>query len=115
MVGDLAGLQKGLPLDSLAEELDYPGCHGVSGRFWLSPRRRHGSNYPLRRHPARQDADVAIFEDSLGPQGNLDPLFVAGRHGAAVLALQGDVDDTEPDLRFGDPQAGSNTVTLKEP
>jgi hypothetical protein len=52
----------------------------------------------------------------LGPQGDLDGLFAVGGHGGAVVAFQGAVYDTEPDLRLGPSwAAASSTVTPGEP
>jgi hypothetical protein len=51
----------------------------------------------------------------LGPGGDFDRLFVVGGHRVALVAVQGDVDDPEVDLRFDPSGAGSNTVTLGEP
>ena len=41
----------------------------------------------------------------LGPEGDLHCLFAEGGHGGAVLAVQGDVDDAEPDLWLGRPSS----------
>ena len=66
-------------------------------------------------HPARQGADVTVFEGPPGPEGDLDRLFAVGGHGGVVVAISGGMDDPEPDLRLDPPRAGSNTVTLGEP
>ena len=54
LVGGLARLEEGLPLENLAEEFD---------------------------HPARQGTDVPVLEGSLGPEGDLDRLFTVGARG----------------------------------
>lgn len=112
---DLAGFQESLPLDGLAEELDYPGRLGFSGWFRSAPAWRDRAYHPGGRHPARQSADVAVFECPLGPEGNFDRLFAVGRHGGATVASLGEMDYPEIYLRLEPPQAGSNTVTYGEP
>jgi len=69
LVGDLAGLQEGLPFDGLAEELDHPGCFGLLWRLWVAPAAMEGVYDLVGGHPARQGADVAVFEGPLGSRG----------------------------------------------
>jgi len=54
LFGNLTGLQESLPLDSLAEEFDYSGGLGFSGRFVIAPARRDCGHGPVGRHPAVQ-------------------------------------------------------------
>ena len=113
LVGDLAGLQEGLPFDGLAEELDHPGCFGLLWRLWVAPAAMEGVYDLVGGHPARQGADVAVFEGPLGSKGDLDRLFAVGGHGGAVVAFLGDVDDPEPDLGLrGAPAAVSRAAHL---
>jgi hypothetical protein len=41
---------------------------------------------------------LAVFNDPHGPEGDFHLLFAVGRHRGAILAVQGGVDDSEPDL-----------------
>ena len=111
----LAGLKEGLPLDGLAQEFDDPGRPGILGRFRLAPAWQDGAHDPVGGHTARQGADVAVLEGPFGPEGDLHYLFAVGGYGRAALAVQGDVDDAEPDLGLGPSPAASNTVTFGEP
>ena len=43
LVGDLAGLQEGLPLDCLPEEFDHPGYPGFLGRLGDTSPGRYGA------------------------------------------------------------------------
>lgn len=56
-----------------------------------------------------------VFEGPLGPEGDFDRLFMVGGRRAALVAVQGDVDDPEADLRLDPSRAKSNPVTLGEP
>lgn len=113
LVGGLAGLDESLPLDGLAEQLDHAGRPGGVERLPVQDPRRNGVDDPVGGHPACQGADVAVFERALGPEGDFDCLFAVGGHRRAVRAVHGDVDDAEPDLRFGPSSAASN-VTFGE-
>ena len=42
---------------------------------------------------------------------DLDPLFPIGRHGGAIVAILGGMDDPEPNLGLERPGAGSRTGT----
>lgn len=114
LIGNLAGLEERLPFDGLPEQLDHVGRPGSPGWFGLVSARSDGAHDPLRGHPARQGANVAVLERPLRPQRDLDRLFAVGGPGGAVWAARGDVDDPEPDLGLGHAM-GSNTVTLGEP
>lgn len=50
----------------------------------------------------------------LGPS-DFDRLFAVAGTRVVGVAVPGDVDDAEPDLRLGPPRAGSHTVTFGEP
>lgn len=115
LAGDLAGLQEGLPLDGLAEEFDHPGRPGHLRWFRSASVERGGPYHPVRRQPTRQSANVAVFEGPLGPEGDLDRLFAIGGHRGATVAILGEMDNPEVDLRLDPPGAGSNTVTLGDP
>ena len=60
-------------------------------------------------HPPSQNADVAVLELPLGPEGDLDGLFAVG--GGKPFVVEGCVDDPEVDLRLGPLRLASNTVT----
>lgn len=117
LVGGLAGLQEGLPLDGLAEEFDHPGRPGLPGRLGLAPGRRDGAHDPVGGDPARQGADpstglragVAVFEGALRPECDLDGAFSVFGHD--VAPVQSEVYNTEVDLRLRHHRAASNTVT----
>ncbi|MCI0652518.1 MAG: ATP-binding protein, partial [Planctomycetes bacterium] len=90
----------------------YPGRPGRLGWLPVEDPGRNGVDHPVGGHPARQGADVAVFEGPLGPEGDLDGLFAVGGH---VRAVHGDVEDAEPDLGLGPAwAAASNTVTFGE-
>jgi len=68
-VGGVAGFEQGLPLDGLPQEIDHPG------RLGLARGRREGAHDPVGGDPARQGADVAVFECALRPEGDLDGIL----------------------------------------
>lgn len=65
----LPGGQEALPLLDLPEQLGHPGRSGYLGGLGLAPGRRQGAHHPVGGHPASQDADVAVFEGSVAPEG----------------------------------------------
>lgn len=78
LVGGLAGLQEGLPLDGLAEEFDHPGRPGLPGRLRVAPPARDGAHDPVGGDPARQgvptlrlgSGQVLLFSKvPVGPSG----------------------------------------------
>ena len=100
LAGRLAGRQQGLPLEGFAEELDHPRRPGLLGRLGLPPRRRDGPDHLVGGHPARQDADVAVLERPVRPQGDLNNGLLA-EFDRTLEMVGGDMDITEPDLRHG--------------
>jgi len=115
LAGYLGGLEKGLPRDGFAEQVDHPGRPRSPGWLGRPAQPWHGAHNPFGGHPSRHGPDVAALERSLGAQGNLDRLLAVGDWGRPVSAVRGDVDDPEPDLGFGPSESGSNTVTFGEP
>lgn len=111
---DLADFELTTPLLGLPEELDRPRRPGLPG--WLGGPSGLGGHVhdSVGRDPPRQGANAPVLERPLGPQGNLDGLFVELGLGNAVVADRGDVDDPKPDLRRALP-AGSQPVTLGDP
>ena len=71
---------------------------GFPGRFGISSAWRGSAYPPVRRHPARQGADAAVFEGPLGPGGDLDHLLAVGGHRGAFLAILSEMDDPEEDF-----------------
>ena len=63
------------------------------------PRRRDGADHAVGGHLARQEADIAVLERSVRPQGNLNGLFA--EFDRTLEMVGGDMDNTEPDLRHG--------------
>jgi hypothetical protein len=82
---------------------------------WVTPAGWDCAYQLVRGYPSPQDADVAVIERPLGPEGDLDRLFAVGGHGSATLGILGEVDDPEPNLRLDRPGAGSQSVTDGEP
>ena len=98
LTGDLSGIQESLPLDGLTEELDHPRFPEYPGWLRLPPGCRRGAHYVVGRHPARQGAEIAVYERPLGPEGDLDYLFAVGGHRGVRVANLGEVEDSEPHL-----------------
>ena len=90
-VRTFAGLDEGLPLHRLPEEVNGPLRPWFQRPLGRSQVPRHRAHHSLGRHPARQGAHVAVLERPLGPQGDLDGLFEQPGHGDAVVAARGDV------------------------
>jgi len=105
LVGDLPDVELPPPFEGLAERLDHGRCPGLLGRFgrlrrpgWM-PRRRDGADHAVGAHPARQDADIAVLERPVRPQGNLNGLLAEFDRTLDVVG--GDMDNPKPDLRDG--------------
>ena len=98
MVANLAGVELAPPLDGFTEELDHPRCTRFLGRLGHTPAWRDGAYLPGGRHMARKGAYVAVFKRPLGPEGDLNHLFVVGGHRGARVANLGEVEDSEPYL-----------------
>jgi hypothetical protein len=98
LVPDLASVELSPPLDGPAEECGYVGSLGIHRRFEIPLGQRYNPHKLVSSYPPRQGADVAVFKDPHWADGDLHRLFVEGRQGRAVLAVQGGVDDSEPDL-----------------
>jgi hypothetical protein len=62
-----------------------------------------------------QGAYVAVFKRPFGPEGDFDGLFAIVRRRGARVAILGEMDDPEVDLRLDPSGGGSNTVTYGEP
>jgi len=116
LIADSPRFEEGLPLKGLAEKLDHPGRPGRLGWLAVPVLGRERTDDAFGGHAPRQDANVVVFEGPLRAQGNLDGLFAVGVHMGTRGALNGDVDDAEPDLRLGPARAAtSRTVTAGEP
>ncbi len=113
---DLTGVELPLPLLGRLEKLDHLRGLGRLGRLPVPGLRREGVDGLVRRHPSFQGAHDPGLERPLGPKADFDRLFVIGRNECIVLAFLGDMDDFEPDFRFGPAwTAVSRTVTFGEP
>ena len=69
---------------------------------------------PVARYPAPHGDDIADFERSLGPR-HFDRLLAVGVRNCAVVGGLRGVGNSEVDLRFDPPRAGSHTGTYREP
>jgi len=67
------------------------------------------------RGPAPQVADVAVLKRPLGAEGDLEGLFAVSGHSGTRVAILGELDDPEPDLRLDPTRGESHTVTFGEP
>lgn len=87
LVGDLAGLEKFLPLNGFSEERDHRRSSIFAGAFGGAPASRSCGHNPFRGHPARQGGHVAVVKGPPGPQSDLDRLVVElGPTKAVVVA-----------------------------
>jgi hypothetical protein len=99
LVPDFAGVELAPPLDGLAEEFRYAGSLGASWLLEIAPAQRNDAHDLVGFYPSRQDADVAVFNDPHGPEGDFYRLFAAGCLRGAILARYGGVDDSKPNFR----------------
>ena len=100
LAGDRAGNKFLPPRDGLAERLDDKRGPGLPGRLrWLEcvPGWRNGTDHAACRHLGRQDADIAVLERPVRPQGNLDGLFA--EFDATFDVVGRYVDNAKPDFR----------------
>jgi len=103
--GDSTGVEFLPPGKGLAERLDHGRCPGLAGRSWRLRRpgwmswRRDRADYAVSGHLARQDADIAVLERPVRPQGDLDALLAEFERTLDVVG--GHVDNAEPDFRDG--------------
>jgi len=63
------------------------------------PRRRDGADHAVGGHLARQEADIAVLERSVRPQGNLNGLLA--EFDRILDVVGGDIDNPKPDLWDG--------------
>jgi len=91
LVEGLTGVEEGLPLDGLAEELDHAGRLGLLCRLGPTSAGRDRAHDTVGGHPVRQGADVAVRGRPLVPKRNLDRLFAVGADRPAITAVRGDV------------------------
>lgn len=100
LTDDLSGFQEIFPLNGFSEEFDYSGGLRYPGRFGVAPAGQDCAQHLIGWRPAHEGADVAVFEDPLGPERYLNGLFVVGGHRGAIVAILGGMDNPEEDLGF---------------
>jgi hypothetical protein len=83
----VAGLDEGLPVDGLPEQLDHAGCLGLPARLGLAS--AGGTALTTRSADTRQDAHVVVFKRPLGPRAISTSVRGRPGHGAAVAGDQG--------------------------
>ena len=115
LAGDFSGFQESLPLDGFSEEFDYSGGLWFPGRFGVTTAGWNSAYHLTWRRSSRQGAYVAVFKRPLGPEGDFDHLFAVGHHRGVTLAILGQMENPEIDLRLDPSWAGSHTVTFGEP
>lgn len=98
LVSDLADVELALPLDGLSEEFGDVGGSWGRRLLEIAPGQRDDAHDLVGVYPSRQDADTAVFRDPHRAEGDLHLLFAVGRKGGAILAVNGGVDYSEPDL-----------------
>ena len=81
--------------------LSFPGGLGFPGE-------RNGGHDTIGGYPLRQGAGASVLKRRIGVKGNLDALLATGGVWASVLETL--VANSEVDLEFGPPAAGSNAI-----
>ena len=111
LVGDLAGLQEGPPLDGLSEEFDHPGRLGLPGRFGVTVPPRDGVYHPVCGRPARQGAadhfrhqarEAPLEDGDLREQPDPSPFDASGRWASGPTDWGGNPADLYREKKFLD-------------